>query len=171
MRNGDELRESYVVKGFSTDWNGNKIAIVGRFEIGDEVVVSKRFRDSLKERYPGEDKRLCGIHKVEYVSGFGPIPRYRTGGLAQYTVNGSRFLIPDDDLSLVTERERKENLNLKINKVLHDKFPSMSVEIGMAIKEDVLVELALNTETVPVSENDITMAVDSVIARRIGAVA
>lgn len=171
MRNGDESRQSYVVKQWGTDWDGNKIAIVGRFEIGDEVVVSKRFRDSIRDRYPDAAQRLSGIHKVEYIGGFGSVPRHFTGGLARYSVNGTSFLIPDDDLKLVTERERKENLNLKINKVLHDKFPSMSVEIGMAIKEDVLVELALNTETIPVSEHDIAMAVDSVIARRIGAVA
>ena len=171
MRKGDESRQSYAVKCLSRDWDGNEIAIIGRFEIGDEVVVSKRYRDSIRDRYPDEARRLSGIHKIEFVGRMSDVPRYRTGGLAKYSVNGSSFLIPDDDLTLVTERERKENLNLKINKAIHDKFPSMAIEIGTAIKEDVLVELAYNTETIPISEKDINSAVDNVIARRIGAVA
>ncbi len=171
MRNGDKSRQSYVVKEWNTDWDGNKIAVLGRFEVGDAVVVSKAYRERIKERYPDVCKKLSGIKKIDSIVPqltMVNVPRYWTGGLAHYTVEGCSFIISDEDLKLASDKDRTAELNMQINSVLHDMFPTYSMEIGMEIRDDVIEDVKTASEWPNYNGSDVSLAIQRALLRRMG---
>jgi len=171
MRNGDKSRQSYVVKEWSTDWDGNKIAVLGRFEVGDAVTVSKAYKDRLRDRYPDVAKRLSGIQKIDSVVPqltMANVPRYWTGGLAHYTVKGCSFIISDEDLKLAGDKERTADLNMQINAALHKMFPSYAMDIGLQIRDDAIADVKENSGWPDYTDEDVSLAIQRALLRRMG---
>lgn len=164
---GDERRESYIIRETGTDWDGNKIAVIGRFDVGDQVRVSKEYRNSIKKSYPEIAAQLAGVQTIQAIHSqlrpFPTPPRYWTGGLAMYVVKGCSFLISDADLTKATPEDARTDILIQINHAIHNKFPDQYEALQPVLQMEVWKEL--NDSAAPFN---IDAAMERVIARKFG---
>ena len=153
---------SYIVFEQAKDWDGNKIAILGRFHAGDRVIVSKEFRERV------HSEQLAGVQTIDsyfYQYRTSNPPRYWHSGLAQYTVRGQSWLIPDDQLTLATEEDMHKETLMRINQEIKKHFDSYYMDVQPVLQMSVW--RALGNQESP-TDADIRKTLEQVIARSLG---
>lgn len=162
------MDKPYIVMESATDWNGNDIAILGRFHVGDKVIVSQEFREIVARTQPTLATQLAGIKIIEhYHRQYTMIypPRYWESGDAMYTVQGCSWLIHDKDLTPATEADLHKSTLIRINREIKMRFAEYYLDVQPVLQMAVWRELPNQEEP---TDKQIVETLERIIARKFG---
>lgn len=161
-------QKPYIVFETATDWDGNKIAILGRFHKGDQVTISTDFLRHVSEVNPLLAAKLAGVQTIDYCHRQYTMtvpPRYWESGLAQYTVSGCSWLIPDDQLAPATGEDKRNEILTRINREIGRHFEAHYDDVQPVLQMAVWRELPDHES---VTDAEIQLTLERVIARKLG---